>query len=1148
MAGFIYCSCRAEISFHGTTDTLSGTMIVPADRGTRAGSNLFHSFSRFNICTNESATFTGPGSIMNIISRVTNSNNRSNINGVLRSDIPGANVFLLNPAGIVFGPDASLEISGSFYAGSAHYLRLEDGVVFHSDPANPMNSPTLTSAAPAAFGFINGFVAKETPASVEVNQSRLEVDEGKTISLVGGNPLAEKGPNGVVLNGATLMAKGGQINLIARTNLDGKAFLDVSKHDAEEINNLGDISIIANPTKPALLDVAADVRRSGPVKSAGSVSIRGSSVTLSSEDPILKNRTSISAQTGEGDGLATAVDIDAMSLTMEKKSSIDTGNRSLTSGRSGDIRITVRENLLLRDESAINSNTRNSDGESGRIFIEARAGNVVVGQSSTINSSATGGGTAGKIDVNAGDLLLVEHDASIKATAGRLGEKRPGDINLRAKRVRIVNGGLIANSVDGEGAGGNVSITSDQIDIHGTSGMESKTEGDANGGSITLNSPSITIAEGGFISSRTFGEGNAGNIVLNSRNGTISLFGDKTIVTTESKGSTDNKGKAGTAGMIEINDAHQIFVSGGSITSKTTTSGNAGKIDVKARHITLSNRASISTASENPTDGPGNPIEDGNGNIIKATGNPGEISIGNNEQLSISGGAKITAGTATEGSTGNVIINSSGIVALSGPESEISTETTGAGGGGAIDINAGQLVVENGASVTASTSSSGAGGSTTVTADTINVRSGGSIKSSASSVGKAGTITIKPRDTVANPGSIFVSGPSSKISTETTGAGGNAGAGGDIDINANQLVVENGASVTASTSSGGGVGGFTTVTANMINVRSGGSIEASTSSSRGAGGTISLNPNRTPDDASAVFVSGLNSKISTETSNAGDGGKIVIRAGRFTVEDGASVTASAAAGAAGKIGSVDIAAKEIDIRDGGKVIAENDGIADSLGETQLVLASDNLRLQNGGQVSLQTARASAGNMRLNVRDTLSLFNNSKISTSVAGGEGDGGNIDIDPRFVILDDTSLIEAKAKKGRGGNIRIVTDFLLGPRKNISASSELGIDGNVEITAVNSDVVSSVQQLPENFQDASKLMKAPCAARLAGKSSSLFVSGRQGLASQPDALVASRVSGAAASAVSGNPKLAKNRRHVRKPASVLISCNDARTNHNVL
>ena len=84
---------------------------IGADLGRQVGSNLFHSFGQFSINTGESATFSGPNSVSNIIGRVTGGD-VSFIDGTLRSTIPGANLYLLNPAGVLFGEHAQLDVPG----------------------------------------------------------------------------------------------------------------------------------------------------------------------------------------------------------------------------------------------------------------------------------------------------------------------------------------------------------------------------------------------------------------------------------------------------------------------------------------------------------------------------------------------------------------------------------------------------------------------------------------------------------------------------------------------------------------------------------------------------------------------------------------------------------------------------------------------------------------------------------------------------------------------------------------------------------------------------------------------------------------------------------------------------------------------------
>jgi filamentous hemagglutinin family protein len=86
---------------------------IGAELGRRAGGNLFHSFERFSIGTGERATFSGPDDIRNVISRVTGGA-RSDIDGTLASTIPGADLYFLNPVGVLFGPNARLDVQGSF--------------------------------------------------------------------------------------------------------------------------------------------------------------------------------------------------------------------------------------------------------------------------------------------------------------------------------------------------------------------------------------------------------------------------------------------------------------------------------------------------------------------------------------------------------------------------------------------------------------------------------------------------------------------------------------------------------------------------------------------------------------------------------------------------------------------------------------------------------------------------------------------------------------------------------------------------------------------------------------------------------------------------------------------------------------------------
>ena len=125
------------ITADGTLGTVVGRFgdAYSIDAGTIRGNNLFHSFSLFNVPTGGSATFLGPSSIANILSRVTGGQ-QSIIDGLIstRAAMPNANFFLLNPSGVLFTSGASLDVGGAFRVSTADNIRLADGAIFSATP------------------------------------------------------------------------------------------------------------------------------------------------------------------------------------------------------------------------------------------------------------------------------------------------------------------------------------------------------------------------------------------------------------------------------------------------------------------------------------------------------------------------------------------------------------------------------------------------------------------------------------------------------------------------------------------------------------------------------------------------------------------------------------------------------------------------------------------------------------------------------------------------------------------------------------------------------------------------------------------------------------------------------------------------------
>lgn len=176
--GLAAAPAGAEVSLDGTlgkAGALPGPdYAITADLGRQVGANLFHSFTDFSLAQGESATFSGPASVRNILARVTGGQ-PSTIDGLLRSEIIGADLYLLNPAGVIFGPHASLDLKGSFHVSTADYLRL--GETGRFDARHPADSE-LSAAPPADFGFLD-----DSPAEIRIAGSHLTVPEGQALGM-----------------------------------------------------------------------------------------------------------------------------------------------------------------------------------------------------------------------------------------------------------------------------------------------------------------------------------------------------------------------------------------------------------------------------------------------------------------------------------------------------------------------------------------------------------------------------------------------------------------------------------------------------------------------------------------------------------------------------------------------------------------------------------------------------------------------------------------------------------------------------------------------------------------------------------------------------------------------------------------------------
>jgi filamentous hemagglutinin family protein len=410
-------SLFAQISTDGTLGPqmplLGPDYQIGAELGQQHGGNLFHSFQYFNLRHPEKATFAGPNNVQNIISRVTGGN-RSDIDGLIRSTIPNTNMYFLNPYGIFFGPNAQLDVQGSFHASTADYLRLEDGGYF---AARYPSDSVLTVAPVKAFGFLT-----EYPESIKITDSFLRVPQQQTLSMIGGDIFIQDG---------TLFASSGQINLVSIASEREMVFKnsDFSIHAPK----LGNIEIQQSSTKayqekfentpfydfpPANIDVSGlDI--SG-LDAGGQIFIRAGNVIL--------NKGEIFADTYEGKGLGIDIVVDG-DLYLIDDAKITADNYSYKQG--GNISITAQK-LRLSQQNLESENAN-----------------------SKISTDTFNFGNAGKIEINSS---ILEINSGLIAAVTKNRGNTGGDIIINANQITLQNRGFINVATGTVGNAGNITI------------------------------------------------------------------------------------------------------------------------------------------------------------------------------------------------------------------------------------------------------------------------------------------------------------------------------------------------------------------------------------------------------------------------------------------------------------------------------------------------------------------------------------------------------------------------------------------------------------------------------------------------------------------------------------------------------------------
>lgn len=627
--------------------------------------NLFHSFEEFNVSNGARVYFANPAGIANIITRVTGSN-ITQINGTL--GVAGkANLFLLNPNGIVFRENARLDINGSFMATTADSYRFENG--FEYSATNPSTPPLLTLNLPigAQMGTNPGTIQvidsghriprdiTLDPVLVKPILNNLKVKNGQTISLIGGE---------INFNSGTISAPGGRIQLGTPKQgvVDFKILPDNSwLIDYQKIKEFGDITL----TGKSLLDASGFDKNN--------IQVVGENIFFKDHSFITSNNF--------GDKIPENIDIKA-----QNNIEITGGNEQYTA--PSEIRTITLTNQL---GSSVN--------------IESK--NLLFNNGSKISTAAIALGKSGNINIKVADSLIINGAksfdyivpsiiAAVNFSAGDV-----GNITIDANKIEILAGGSISSTVLGSGRGGDLLINATEsikvkgidLDTFLPSNLSSVNFNQGQAGNVTINTANLLVEDSGRVESSTFSNGNAGSLTVNASQsvtvtgqnsnsinpssitsastivdpqlrytfwlpekprgdaGNLTINTPQLMVKDNAQVSVKNDG-FGNAGSLKVN-ANSIWINRGGNITASTESGDGGNIDLKIKDLTiLRDRAIISAES-------------------KQIGNGGNINLNTNAVVIFQDSAIIA--NAINGMGGNIKIATQGL--FLSPDSKITASS-----------------------------------------------------------------------------------------------------------------------------------------------------------------------------------------------------------------------------------------------------------------------------------------------------------------------------------------------------------------------------------------------------------------------------------------------------------------------------------------
>ncbi|WP_229424247.1 LamG-like jellyroll fold domain-containing protein [Moorena producens] len=1011
-----------------------GKIADKIEGGATRGSNLFHSFQEFNVGELQRVYFANPSGIETILTRVTGSN-LSNILGTLGVD-GAANLFLLNPNGIVFGPQSRLDVAGSFFASTANSLVFANGQEFSATSYEAPPLLTINITPGLQYG-------KYDPRTTIQNAGNLAVGQDLTLAagnldlqgqLEAGNNLTLFGEDTVTIRDTIaqpFIANAGGLLLI-----QGNQSIDIAAHNHTD-SGLFAGSDLRLRSRSVAIRVAwpkGQGQSPGPIAGDAHYTAGGSfsieqldglpGNLLSPHDPIIlaNGDVSLGNYTGASLHILAGGSVTVGDLEIN---STDTANNAISPDNSNPFLASLA-NVTLSDQGGTSvvidgSSQPTLDIRAGIdwTLLGGFPGNVDTGNlAPNLDTAATSADiTIGDISINAPNGLVFltnqyQTNGSNPTNKLEIGTLRTDDnfggfVGNSGDVIIDYRGGIeISERINTSSATGNAGqiklITFDDITLD-NSDIITSTSNAGQAGDITIETGSFTARQGARIRTNSNSQADAGDITITA-SGAVSLDGrngtQRNNNGTELVSRLDNGG-IGKSGDITIK-ADSVSVKDSAVLDASLKGqGSAGHINIDARQVLFKGAPRVTFRSGNRNEA----SSEAKVNVERgANGQGGTITI-KTESLSILDGARLSANLNSKGTGGNIEIFASDSVTVSGARGNRFSR---------ISSNVGEFIGKDAV---------GNGGNITIHTGSLSVTKSGQIQTNLFGIGNAGKITIKARDTVtidgiANKDNI-ASGLRSRVGPDRedkrfrnqSKARGN---GGNITIEATSVFVTNGGQVSTEINDIGNAGNISIIAEEEV-------------SFHGAA------KNENGDKFSSIIFTRVRPQAES------DGGKVSIKARSVSFTDGAQINSETRG--QGKGGDVEIIARDRVLVDGfSELIGADSGIfsevqsdgKDNGGTITITVTGGSLAITGGAQlVSGTQGKGDGGDVMITVGDQVLIDGvgiNGKPSRILTGvgsktTEGNGGDIIIiDANSVsVTDGAQLVSGTVGKGDGGQIKI-------------------------------------------------------------------------------------------------------------------------------